>query len=467
MKWKLTGRYMLSIVLVVLVVIFINLLFLFAILIAQAYFDVNLFQEGESSPEYYVRQFEQYIDIEKNRISLSEAGKESLMEKNAWIQVLDENGEVVYHFREPAEAKEKYTPIELIQNYKYQEIADTTIFAGSKEEAETQYSYLIGIDNPLLNRYFISYDNKDVSEVFKLVGLILLIDIGVALLIGYSFSKRLARPVKLLVQGIKRLADKDYTVQYEPRGVYKDVFEHLNFLSTQLTANEKERKKLELLREEWIANISHDIKTPLTSIQGYAELIKAPEYDFSLEEVREYSRIIEQKSLYIKDVIEDLNLTTRLKNKEIVLNKKVVNIVPFLRNIVIDILNDPAYSNRKIELQAYQENISLEIDEVLFHRAMNNLIYNSIVHNDEHVNVTIKIEQKSQTQITIKDDGKGINKEELDRIFERYYRGTSTGDKHKGSGLGMAIAKDIIQEHGGKIAINSEVGKGTTIEILF
>lgn len=194
-------------------------------------------------------------------------------------------------------------------------------------------------------------------------------------------------------------------------------------------------------------------------------MIRDPDYDFSLTEVREYAEIIEKKSVYIKEVIEDLNLTTRLKNKEFVLNKKTVNIVSLLRSMTIDILNDPKYAKQNIEFQVSQENIPIEVDAVLIRRALTNLIYNAMIHNAPHVKIVVGIEKKERTLITIKDNGRGIKKEELDKIFERYYRGTNTGDAHKGSGLGMAIAKEIIQEHHGEITIYSEVGQGTTIEV--
>ncbi|MFD1170548.1 sensor histidine kinase [Oceanobacillus caeni] len=362
---------------------------------------------------------------------------------------------------------EKYTPADIVQTYKYQEIANTTVFVGGKKEKSIDYSYFIGIENPGLNRYAISFDIQDISRVVKVVGIILVIDILIALLIGYLFSKRLTKPLQTLINGIKRLANKDYNVNYDPKGVYKDVFHNVNFLSNQLTANEKERKKLEMMREDWIGNISHDIKTPLASIQGYAELIKDPDYHFSLEEIREYAEIIEQKSLYIKEVIEDLNLTTRLKNKALTLNKKPVNMVALLRNIVIDILNDPKNSNRNIVFHVNQENILVTIDEILIRRAIYNLIYNAIVHNDENVQIDVIVEKKERAHITIKDNGNGIEKNELDKIFDRYYRGTNTGDAHKGSGLGMAIAKDIIQQHDGELTIDSEIGHGTTIDIKF
>lgn len=441
---------------------------MFALLIAQSIFNIRIFQGNEASPEHFVRQFQENINITNNYVTITESGKKALIKKNAWIQILDENGMVIYSFRAPAEIKEKYTPSEIVQTYKYKEIdGKTTIFVGEKKERVNNYSYFIGIENPNLNRYFISYDNRYIYQVVKVVGIVLIIDIFIALLIGYFFSKRLTQPLQTLINGIKRLANKDYNVSYEPKGVYKDVFNNVNFLSNQLTANEKERKKLEMMREDWIGNISHDIKTPLASIQGYAELIKDPDYHFSLEEIREYAEIIEQKSLYIKEVIEDLNLTTRLKNKTLSLNKKTVNIIVFLRNIVIDILNDPAYSNRNIVFHVNQEKILTAVDEILFRRAINNLVYNAVVHNNESVQIDVIVEKKERTHITIKDNGKGIEKKELDKIFDRYYRGTNTGDAHKGSGLGMAIAKDIIQEHNGELTINSEIGHGTTIDIKF
>lgn len=172
-----------------------------------------------------------------------------------------------------------------------------------------------------------------------------------------------------------------------------------------------------------------------------------------------------KKVLIIDDEADILHLSTRLKNKELSIRKKTVNMVALMRNLVIDILNDPKYADRQIEFHAKQENVPAEVDEILFRRAINNLIYNAIVHNQQDVKIEVSIEKKERTHITILDNGKGIKKEELDRIFDRYYRGTNTGDAHKGSGLGMAIANDIIQAHGGKIAIHSVEEHGTTIVI--
>ncbi|KGR85513.1 sensor histidine kinase [Lysinibacillus odysseyi] len=466
MKWKLTGRYLLSIVLVVVLVIFINLILGVAMLTAQLTFDIPIFQNREISPEQFTRAFQKEIMTDNHGVTISETGQKKLVKKNAWIQILDENGKEVYGFRVPGHVKKKYTPADIVQMYKYKEVdANTVVYVGAKENNDREFSYLIGIENPALNRNFISFDERDIFRAINIGMIIFLIDIFIALLVGYLFSKRLTQPLYTLIESIKKLANHEFNHHPHSKGLYKNVFYNLNHLSDQLKLSERERKRLDSMREEWISNISHDIKTPLSSIQGYAEMIKEPSYDFTLEEIREYAEIIEAKSIYIKEVVEDLNLSTRLKNKELSLVKKEVNIVALLRKIVIDLLNDPRYANHNIQFAVNEESIILDVDEILFRRAVTNLIYNAIVHNNDDVKIEVIIEKKEHIYISIKDDGKGIKKEELERIFDRYYRGTNTGTAHKGSGLGMAIANDIIKAHDGQITIHSEIGCGTTIEI--
>ncbi|MBY1417587.1 HAMP domain-containing histidine kinase, partial [Clostridioides difficile] len=175
--------------------------------------------------------------------------------------------------------------------------------------------------------------------------------------------------------------------------------------------------------------------------------------------------IIYNKSKYIKDLVDDLNLSTRLKNNTIVLDKKKINLVSLVRNIIIDILNDNRYKNRNIEFESNEDLIEVYVDSILFRRAITNLIFNSIVHNSEGTLISVEIVKKDNIEIIIKDNGIGISKSDLKHIFKKYYRGTNTGEMHKGSGLGMAISKEIIEIHKGKIYVSSEIGIGTKIII--
>ncbi|GIP56205.1 HAMP domain-containing sensor histidine kinase [Paenibacillus woosongensis] len=469
MKWRLTGRYLASVVLIVVIVIFINILLLIGILIQQSQFAQYPFQQGDASAEAITRAFSQEIVMSESGIAITGQGKEELERNHAWVQILDENGDQVYGYRVPPDAKTKYTPMDVVQTYKYMEKElMSTVFIGEKQGNGERYSYLIGFQNPYLERNILTYDIRKVGRLLQ-IGILTLLSVDgfIALCIAYLFSKRLTKPLSSLIDGIKQLADKNYRVHYETKGVYKDVFYNVNVLTEELRASELERKKLDRMKEEWIANISHDIKTPLASIQGYAEMMRDKDYDFTVEEMRDYAEIIERKSLYLKDVIEDLNLSTRLRNKELTLNSKSVNIVSLVRNAVIDTLNDARYGNRNINFQYSDEIILIEADDILIRRAIANLIYNAVVHNDENVAVEVSVEKEGDfVRIVVEDHGKGIKKEELERIFDRYYRGTNTGELHKGSGLGMAIAHDIVKAHGGEINVESELRSGTRIEIL-
>ncbi len=199
--------------------------------------------------------------------------------------------------------------------------------------------------------------------------------------------------------------------------MYNDLYYSLNNLSDRLQENKRNRKKLDNMREEWISNISHDIKTPLASIQGYAEIIKDEDYDFTKEEIGEYAEIIENKSKYIKELVEDLNLSTRLKNNTLTLNKEKINLVNLIKDIIIDILNDTRYENREIDFHCENDNIEINGDRILIRRAIINILFNAIVHNSEDVKINVTLKKQDKISIIIEDNGRGIKGEELNRIL--------------------------------------------------
>jgi K+-sensing histidine kinase KdpD len=134
--------------------------------------------------------------------------------------------------------------------------------------------------------------------------------------------------------------------------------------------------------------------------------------------------------------------------------------------MTIELLNDPTFGERQIEFEANEVTAVYKVDKKLLKRAILNFIYNALVHNDENVVVKIRVETiHPHTQITISDNGQGIPSKDLEQVFERYYRGTNTTSTH-GTGLGMAIARDIIWAHEGKLDLTSVENTGTTITIL-
>ncbi|MCR2045169.1 sensor histidine kinase [Anaerosalibacter massiliensis] len=469
MNWEITGRFIITVVSVAIIVILINIIGGTILIFYGNRSDIDIINGIKHfSPEDFTREFQDYLIGDKDEIYVNDNGKKILKEKKAWIQILDEEGNEVYSYMKPVKAKKHYTPIELVHAYKYITTDNmSTIFISEKKFGNRNYSYIIGFPPERIKRQVISYNTYNLGRRLRNgMRMILFIDAIIALLFGYLFSRRLTKPLVNIIQDVKSLSEGEYNLKRREKGIYKEIYHNINHLSLELRSNEEERKKLDKMREEWIANISHDIKTPLVSVKGYAEILSSEEYNFTEEEVREYSKIIEDKSNYIKDLIDDLNLSTRLKNKDLVLNLKNINIVSLLRGVIIDILNNPQTSKVNINFSAAREVIERDIDEILMKRVFNNILYNSIIHNDENVDIEVRVEKRDRVHISITDNGKGIKKEELKHIFDRYYRGTNTGKRHKGSGLGMAIAKDIVKAHGGIINMESELGVGTKIEII-
>ena len=143
------------------------------------------------------------------------------------------------------------------------------------------------------------------------------------------------------------------------------------------------------------------------------------------------------------------------------------NIVDIIRESVIDILNNPVYEDRNINIDYDSETIYMNCDKIYIKRALNNFIFNALVHNPKDTKIDINVSEKSGILIEIEDNGNGIKEKELECLFDRYYRATNTGESHKGSGLGMAISKEIVEFHNGNIEVFSEVSKGTRIIIKF
>lgn len=462
MKWKLTLRYILSVGIVAVIVVMLNIFMVIGVLYYK-----NITNKLDNI-EFDAREFQEYVYLDNNKVELDSKGKKYLKENDLWVQILDEDNREVYSYRKPNDVKTKHTPIDIVDGYKYSGKLDknSDILVGYKVIDNKTYTYIIGYPMSSMRKYTIILKyNNILSYANSMITLLIIVDFIVAIIIGYIFSMGITKPTRKIITAIDDLASDEYDIHYKEKGIYGKVFEKINYLSNKLIENEVERKNIENMREDWIANISHDIKTPLSSIKGYAEILNSG-YDFSNDDILEYADIINNKADYIKELVDDLNLTMKLKNNSAMISKQETNIVQLVRNEVIDILNDPIYSETNIEFMSNKEKIIKNIDYLLIKRVVNNLVYNSIIHNDENVKIWVNVYEDDKAHIIISDNGKGIEKEDLKYIFERYYRGTNTGKAHKGSGLGMAIVKDIVKAHDGEVIINSQINKGTAIEIV-
>ena len=459
MRGKLMIHYFVTFILACLIIFFINIVFI----------RKNIYSAGalyNYEPEELISEFKDYIYLtEDNKVSVTEESIVILDSGNIGLQILDENNNEVFQYKKPIIAPSYYSNKSLIDMYINKE---ETLFLEEKILDNKVYTYLLFLDPTKVKRITYSYDVKLVDEAHKFP-LLIIINLILMIIISFLYTLRITRPINRIINKILSLSNGNYNIGETKKGIYYKVEKCLKELADRLERNEKEREKLEEMREEWISNISHDIKTPLTSIIGNAEIMSDTEYELDDRIRDKCCTTILNKSEYIKKLVEDLNLSTRLKNNTLILNKKKINIVSLVRHVVIDIINDEKYSDSNISFNYSHEEIILELDEGLMKRVFINLIINSFVHNNNDVKVDINIQKLDDGHVTIviEDNGKGVSENELNNIFKRYYRGTNTNKKIEGSGLGMAIAHDIIKSHNAKIIAKGKLGKGLRIEIIF
>ncbi|WP_369900075.1 sensor histidine kinase [Bacillus manliponensis] len=289
--------------------------------------------------------------------------------------------------------------------------------------------------------------------------------IGKPLFFMISWIHRLAQGNYSSPENIELIYKKNSTQLKGPYRLYEDVIINLNNLTTKLKESEMERKRLDDMKQQWMAGISHDLKTPLTYVTGYSALLLSTEHDWSEEEKRTFLHEINEKGIHMESLIDDLNITFRLTNSEIPLSKEEVDMIEFMRRVVAHITNDPRASQHHFHFSAPETNITLAIDAKLLQRALQNILTNCLLHNPIGTNITTSLFVGENIHIVIKDNGAGMDDITLRNLFKQYYRGTTTNVSSEGTGLGMTIAKKIITAHGGNIRVTSRLEEGTTFDI--
>lgn len=240
--------------------------------------------------------------------------------------------------------------------------------------------------------------------------------------------------------------------------MYDDVDQSLIALANSLEANEWKLKKTEQLREDWVTGLSHDLKTPLSSIYGYSVMLGS-DHEWTSEEVQKFALVMQEKAGYMDDLINDLTYTYQLKSDGVVLEKERVELGGYVRGYV------ERNSLEELHIQKQRESIYVSIDLKRFGRVLDNVIGNAVKHNPVqtpiHMNV---ISDANEVLLQVRDEGVGMSADVLENLFDRYYRGTNTTADGSGTGLGMTIAKQLVEAHGGRIQADSN-HEGTTITI--
>lgn len=228
-----------------------------------------------------------------------------------------------------------------------------------------------------------------------------------------------------------------------------------------------ELKNLELMRKDFVANVSHELKTPITSIKGFAETL----LDGAMDEEKskgKFLEIIYQESNRLQLLIEDLLTLSRLERDGFHLVKSTVDI-PMLLDEIVPMMRHQAEKHHIYFKVKMDEGLTVQADSEKLKQVIINLLNNAISYTPLNGEISLIVEETNDfVRMQVKDTGIGIDMETLPRIFERFYRVDKARSRNTGgTGLGLAIVKHIIEVHGGKITVESEMDKGSTFSVYF
>jgi two-component system sensor histidine kinase VicK len=225
------------------------------------------------------------------------------------------------------------------------------------------------------------------------------------------------------------------------------------------------QQRLEEMRKEFVANVSHELRTPLTTIKSYAETLLDGAMDDS-SVARQFISVINDEADRMTRLVNDLLELSRLDNKEIKWNKRPVRIDLLLREVISKMMMSARKKRLSVECEI-EEKLEVFADRDKMEQVFQNVFSNAIKYTPEGGGIFVKAENiGNQVCISVKDTGIGIPKEDLPRIFERFYRVDKTRSRELGgTGLGLSIAREIVLAHDGEINILSEQGKGTEVII--
>lgn len=312
-----------------------------------------------------------------------------------------------------------------------------------------------------------SWDYHLIANLPKTFLTVLAINVTLIFIIYAAANSRLLKSVKPIVSGIQSLpAEAD--VHIKEKGLLSELAANINKTSEILQSQRRQLRKKETARANWIAGVSHDIRTPLSMVMGYAGQLESD--DRLPEDDRKKASVIVSKSRQMKNLINDLNLASKLEYNMQPINPARQNLVAVVRQVVVDFINTDIDDKHPIEWET-DEDLKVcfaDIDEDLMKRAVSNLIQNCINHNEQGCHIFVRVMTGEDTcMVVVADDGRGTTDEQIEKLnHSPHYMICDENTTRQRHGLGLLIVKQIVTAHGGVTEIGHSSYGGFSVTLI-
>ena len=402
----------------------------------------------------------EFLFDEENRSALEETILETSQEKNFRVMILDSSCLVTYDTGYEDVGKTLLLP-EVVQALQHKDTAkeqkNGTVYAAASivGAGDTRVGVVLIVDS-LADVHDILGDIG--KEAYLLLGTLVLLVLIVMVIISKVFTE----PVKNLIDVIRKMSEGHFEQRAKVRGIVHNEIVDLAISCNQMA---DQLEKVESSRQQFVSNVSHELKTPLAAISGYSELIENGMV--SEKDIARFGGEIHKSADRLLTLIND---TIRLSELDATTQDVVLETVDLYQAAenCMDTLEMSAKKHDVI-LKLEGESCKIRTEKGMADEVIYNLCDNAIRYNNKGGSVTISVMPvDNQIVLSVKDTGIGISKEHQERIFERFYRVDKSRSKSTGgTGLGLAIVKHIVARNGARMELASEVGKGTEIRIYF
>lgn len=273
----------------------------------------------------------------------------------------------------------------------------------------------------------------------------------------YLVTHSATSPIAEISRALRQVADGNYDVEVDIQEKGKDF----DMLEKDFNAMVQQLKMNEYLHKDFSSNISHEFKTPLSIIKGYADLLAAGDIS---EEEKSYAKMISEESSRLSTLTANLLRLSSMEQSQVYLKRSVFSLDEQIRQAVLSM--DSKWMEKNIEIDLELQDISFNGDEELLNHVWLNLLDNAVKFTDNGGKITIVLEiDKGEIVASFEDSGIGMDSDTLDNIFRQFYRG-DTGKRYEGSGLGLSLAQRIVQLHEGNILVESAEGRGSIFTVV-